>query len=390
MLRSLFSGISGLRAHQTALDVAGNNIANVNTAAFKGSTVRFQDTLSDAFGGATAPAANGGTNPAQIGLGVSITGVSVDFTQGGIQTTGRPTDLMLSGDGFFAVRRGGEVLYTRAGSFDWDAAGNLVATDGSLVMGYPAVGGVVNTAAGLQPVQMPVGATSQPRATTTATFAGNLPADAAAGTVRTIERQVYLPGGGTTTLSATFTRTATGWDVAATAGGANAAGAVTFDASTGALTAGGAMTIGGIAVDLAGMTGLSGADNAVVSAANGNAAGTLKSYSFGANGDLLGTFSNGLTEPLARVAVATFANPAGLEKVGESAYRVTANSGQARIGVAGNAGFGEIASGALEMSNVDLSQEFTNLIVAQRGFQANARVITTSDEVLQELTNLKR
>jgi len=138
------------------------------------------------------------------------------------------------------------------------------------------------------------------------------------------------------------------------------------------------------------MTGLAGADNAIVDDADGNPAGTLKSYTFAPNGDLLGTFSNGLTESLGRVAVATFDNPAGLEKAGNSLYRVGPNSGQARMGTAGGAGYGEIASGSLEMSNVDLSQEFTNLIVAQRGFQANARIITTSDEVLQELTNLKR
>ena len=143
-------------------------------------------------------------------------------------------------------------------------------------------------------------------------------------------------------------------------------------------------------VDLSGVTGFAALNTTSITDQNGRAAGTLQGFSLAKDGTLMGQFSNGSTVALGRVALATFANPGGLEKEGNSGYRATANSGAATVGAPGSPGIGSLASGSLEMSNVDLSQEFTNLIVAQRGFQANARIITTSDEVLQELTNLKR
>ena len=146
MLRSLYSGISGLRAHQTMLDVTGNNIANVNTAGFKASSTQFQDTLSQMTQGASGPQAEtGGSNPAQIGLGVRVAGVSTNFAQGSSQSTGRATDMMISGDGFFVTSKGGQQLFTRAGAFSLDAAGQLVSPDGGILQGWTAVNGVVNT-----------------------------------------------------------------------------------------------------------------------------------------------------------------------------------------------------------------------------------------------------
>ena len=337
MLRSLYSGISGLRSHQTMLDVTGNNIANVNTTAFKSSAVQFQDTLSQLVQGAGGPQAQtGGTNPAQIGLGVLVAGISTNFTQGAAQATGRSTDMMINGDGFFVTNVGGETVYTRAGSFDPDA----------------------------------------------------LPSDAKDGDQLVRDISVYDANGTERKLTLTFTKSATGWDVAGTDGTANATGALTF--TNGVLTAGGALNVGGVNVNLSTVTGYSGLSTVAFKDQNGRAAGTLESFTLSKDGTIIGLFSNGDKQAVARIALATFVNPGGLEKAGGSTYRATVNSGAAQIGGPGEDGLGNIQGGSLEMSNVDLSQEFTNLIVAQRGFQANARIITTSDEVLQELTNLKR
>jgi flagellar hook protein FlgE len=290
MLRSLFAGISGLRVNQTALDVTGNNIANANTAGFKSSQIVFQDTLSQMLTGSTAPAAGagrGGTNPMQVGLGVQVGGINTNFGQGSAQMTNRPTDLMIQGDGFFVVERNGGDLYTRAGAFNFDAAGNLVTVDGDKVKGW-----TVNNA----------GAMPDPDTTDTAPF--NI-----------------------TTAAGQFQATK----------------------------------------------------------------GDLLSYNIGTDGTVTGVFSND-DQPVAlgRVAIANFVNPQGLEKAGDSLYRQTANSGAVDVGAAGTEGRGTLVGGAVEMSNVDLAQEFTNLIIAQRGFQASSRVITTSDQVLEELVNIKR
>ena len=282
MLRSLFAGISGLRTNQTMLDVTGNNIANANTTGYKSTSTVFQDTLSQMLTAASSGnATRGGTNPIQIGLGVQLAATSLNFNQGSAQTTGRPTDLMLQGDGFFVVRDGNEMDYTRAGSFSFDNTGIMVAPDGKRVQGY-------------------------------------------------------------------------------------------------ALDAAGNPTGPAIDVDLHGID------------ATLPAGVVLKSYNIAADGKVRGVFSDGVQRDIAQVAVADFTNPQGLDKVGDTQFRESANSGAVQMGVAGQGTRGQIMAGALEMSNVDLSQEFTNLILAQRGFQASARVITTSDSVLEELVNIKR
>lgn len=390
MLRSLYSGISGLRAHQTMLDVTGNNIANVNTVGFKGSSTEFQDTLSQLTQGASGPQAEtGGTNPAQIGLGVKVAAVTTNFNQGSAQSTGKATDMMISGDGFFVTSRGGQQLYTRAGSFSFDAGGRLVSPDGALLQGWTAdAAGAVNTGSPIGDIVLSPTATVPAVATSRATFDGNLPSDAAVGTALERDLQVFDANGVARNLAVTFTRTGAGWDVAAAdANGASGTGALAF--TNGQLTSGGLMTVGGINLDLGAVTGYAGMTTVVASGQNGSAAGTLVSFTLGNDGSLVGAFSNGLKQVVGRVALAKFTNPAGLEKAGDSSYSSTANSGNPQIGEAGGPGFGTLTGGALEMSNVDLSQEFTNLIVAQRGFQANARIITTSDQVLQELVDLK-
>jgi flagellar hook protein FlgE len=388
MLRSLYSGISGLRSHQTMLDVTGNNIANVNTAGFKGSSVLFQDSLSQMIGNPGVAAGEvGGRNPAQVGLGVQVAGVRTNFAQGSAQATGRGGDLMIEGDGFFAVRSGGETLYTRAGAFSFDSAGKMVTADGSVVQGWNAQNGQINTGGAPGNIVLPLDAVAQARATTTAGVTGNLPSSADVGDELIRDVTVYDSQGTATTLSLTFTKTTAGWDVTEPASGATGSLAFTDGRQTGA---GLTLQVGGVTVDLGEVTGFADLSTVAITDQDGSAAGTLRSYSITDDGSIIGTFSNGHTQALGRVAMANFANPEGLEKAGGSTYRASVNSGAVQYGQAGDAGFGKLVSGSLEMSNVDLSQEFTNLIVAQRGFQASARMITTSDEVLQELTNLKR
>lgn len=390
MLRSLYSGISGLRSHQTMLDVTGNNIANVNTTAFKASATQFQDTLSQLTQGAGGPQEQiGGTNPAQVGLGVRVAGISTNFAQGSAQSTGRATDIMISGDGFFVTKTGTQTLYSRAGSFDFDGAGRLVTPDGSIVQGYTAANGVVADGGALSDITLPLGIVAAAVGTTSSTVSGNLPDDAAVGTNLVRDVQVYNSTGDARTLTLNYTKTAAGWDVAGTDPNGST-GATSLSFAAGLQTSAGAMTIGGIAVDMSKLTGFAGLTTVAVSGQDGRAAGTLKSYTLSKDGTLVGSFSNGASQAIARIALATFSNPGGLEKAGSSGYKSTFNSGNATVGTPGSGSLGSLQAGALEMSNVDLSQEFTNLIVAQRGFQANARIITTSDEVLQELTNLKR
>jgi len=396
MLRSLYSGISGLRAHQTMLDVTGNNIANVNTTAFKASATQFQDTLSQLTQGAGGPTTEaGGTNPAQVGLGVQVAGISTNFTQGSSQTTGKAGDMLIAGDGFFVTKEGGQAVYSRAGTFDFDSAGRLVTPSGAIVQGWSAVDGVINEGGALSDITLPQNAVIAGTATTSAAMGGNLPSDAAVGTSVLRDIKVYDASGAARTVSLTFTRTGAasgGWAVTGVDGTApgSATGSTTLAFTDGKLTAGPDLVIGGIRVSMAALTGLAGLSTAEVASKTGSAPGSLESYSFGKDGTLIGLFSNGEQKALGRIALATFTNPGGLEKTGSNGYQATFNSGTAEIGAPGSTGLGSLIGGALEMSNVDLSQEFTNLIVAQRGFQANARIITTSDEVLQELTNLKR
>ncbi len=417
MLRSMYAGVSGLRSHQTMMDVIGNNIANVNTTGFKASSVTFQDTLSQMIGGAGAPQDNtGGTNPSQVGLGVRLSAISTNFSQGASQLTGRTTDLAIQGDGMFVARVGGENLFTRQGSFSFDTNGRLVTAQGAVIQGWAAAAnGGINTNAAVSDVVLPIGQMLPPKQTAVATLGGNLPADAADGTVITSGLNVFDAQGTKFPVSLSFTKTgADSWDVTATTPDVNDpdnphviySGAMTFDPATGRPDSGtnidmsfpfgvGQWNGGSVAVNLgagdaAGLQQFSGANSVSFESQDGSAVGFLRSFSISPNGVLTGVFSNGETRAVGQLALANFNNPQGLEKVGDSMYRVSVNSGLPQIGTAGDGGRGSLAGGMLEMSNVDLAQEFTNLIVAQRGFQANSRIITASDELLQDLVNLKR
>ncbi|WP_448611650.1 flagellar hook protein FlgE [Geodermatophilus sp. URMC 60] len=408
MLRSMNSAIAGLRAHQTKLDVTGNNIANVNTVGYKSSTTVFEDTLSQVMRNGSAPTAQaGGTNPAQVGLGVKVAGITTNFEQGSAQNTGRSTDFMISGDGFFVTQAGNEQLYTRAGSFSYDAAGNLVTPDGAMLQGWMADDGVVNTNGPIRPLRVPFGDVMQPTETDNGAVVGNLSSAAAPNTGVQTQMTMYDALGTPHQISLSFTKTGDNtWEVVARDENdtvlASTADPLVFDPVEGTLpTASRTFQItpdasmagswpGTITIDLADLRQFGGPSGLTPARVGGNAMGSLQSISLSGDGTVMGVYSNNLREPIGKLALATFANPAGLAKAGNSSFRVGDNSGQPAIGEPAGGGRGTLIAGALEMSNVDLAEEFTGLIVAQRGFQANSRVITSSDEVLQDLVNLKR
>jgi flagellar hook protein FlgE len=411
VLRSMFSAISGLRAHQTKMDVTGNNIANVNTVGYKSSTTVFQDTLSQIIRAGGAPAADrGGTNPAQVGLGVKVAAITTNWTQGATQSTGRSTDFMIEGDGFFVTRSGTEQLYTRAGSFDFDGAGRLVTPDGSVLQGWMAdSAGVINPNAPIGDLSVPYGQIVNPLQTSSGVVEGNLPAGAATGDSVQTGITMYDSQGVAQKVFYNFTKLAAAntWelDVVHEDGTVlvnnasvvfNASGALTTPAAPGTIApftppvATYPSWTSPVTIDLSGLSQFGGANTVTAPEQNGYALGSLQSFQLGNDGTIMGVYSNGLRQPLGKLALASFNNPGGLEKAGGSSFRVGDNSGVANVGVAGVGGRGVLNSGALEMSNVDLAEEFTGLIVAQRGFQANSRVITSSDEILQDLVNLKR
>ena len=415
MLRSLFSGVSGLDAHQQMLDVIGNNIANVDTTGFKSSSTQFEDILSQQVQGAGAAAnGNGGTNPIQVGLGVRVAGTSTDFSQGALQTTGRPTDLAIQGDGFFVVKDAGQSLYTRAGSLSFDSTGRLVNPDGAVLQGWLANGAThaVNSNGPTTDLIFPQGQIIPSNPTANVIVGGNLPptmtvvAPATTATTST-SINVYDSQGNTVPVTMTFTydpATAPNpWKVAATdsAGVALGSQALSFSLSgnltspaapgTFAIT-GGALGADSVKVELQApgtpIVSFGGTPSASAISQDGSPSGTLQSFSVATDGTVSGVFSNGQTEVLGQVAVADFNNPMGLDHVGGSLYRTTANSGVAQVGVSGTGARGMISSGTVEMSNVDLAAQFSQLIVAQRGFEANTKVISTSNTILGDLINL--
>jgi flagellar hook protein FlgE len=418
----MYSGVSGLRSHQVFLDTVGNNIANVNTTGYKSSSVVFSDMLSQILTGAGAPTLQaGGTNPAQVGLGTQVAGIQTSFVQGAVQLTGRSTDMAIQGDGFFITELAGQRMYTRAGALTFDAAGSLVSPSGARIMGWNAAAdGSINTNGPVQALGIPIGQILAPTATTSLDLGGNLPADAPVGTTLTTSIDVVDAQGAAYPLTMTWEKTGdNAWsltatmpdptDPTATVDVIGAPGqAVTFDPATGLpsttsitltaaqLSAGGGEFTADATIELGapgdpdGLVQFAGEPTMSALYQNGAEVGFLRAFTIDGSGVVTGTFSNGLRRNLGQIALATFNNPAGLERVGDTSFTATVNSGEALIGAAGTGQLGSIAGGAVEMSNVDLAAEFTNMIAAQRGFQANSRVISASDEILQDLVNLKR
>lgn len=416
MMRSLYAGVSGLRNHQTRLDVIGNNIANVNTVAFKASRVTFKEAFSQLLQGASRPPGDlGGVNPIQIGSGMNIGSVDQLFSQGTLESTGQMTDLAIQGDSFFVVSNGARRYYTRAGNFQLDADGRLIsANNGFVVQGINADSqGQFPSSSRIGGILLPFGQKSPPKATNGIVITGTLDARAAIGDTHTLGVTVYDNLGAPHNLEMTFTNTAPGeWDWTASASDADpiaGTGQVTFDTDGTLLSfdypgGGSVLTItpsgaaapfditisAGTIGDFNGLAGFANSSNAVIASQNGYQSGEIETIAVDSTGVITGFFSNGVSLALAQIALARFNNPSGLLRNGDNMYAESANSGLAVLGFAGSSNQSTVTPGALENSNVDLSQEFMSMIVTQRGYQANARVITTSDELLTELVNLKR
>ena len=437
MMRSLFSGVSGLKNHQTRMDVIGNNISNVNTTGFKSSRVNFTDMLSQTLSGASTPQDTvGGTNPKQIGLGSAVGAIDMLFTNGSVQSTGVNTDLALSStNSLFVLDRSGSgnYVYTRNGDFQFDALGNYVqAGNGYFVQGWmrDPTTGKIDTGADVDKICIPSGKTMEPKATSLVNYSSNLDAATNVGDQCVVTTTVYSGLGDPVTMNFIAKKTAVGeneskWaltlqSATTTAldgtkkpvditesemkeGGTpveiifNGNGKLTSAADvTGKIklkyaTATGAYEVQTIDLNFKELTQYTTGTGSTVEAnrADGNASGTLQSISIDKTGVITGTYTNGEKQAEAQIALARFNNPGGLNKIGESLYEESNNSGEAKINTVTALG-ASVTPSALEMSNVDVANEFTDMIITQRGFQGNSKIITVSDEMLETLINMKR
>ncbi len=467
MMRSLFSGVSGLKNHQTRMDVIGNNISNVNTTGFKSSRVNFTDILSQNLTGASAPNDNmGGTNPKQIGLGSAVGAVDLLFTNGSVQSTGVNTDLALSStNALFILNTGNGTAYTRNGDFQFDADGNYVqAGNGYYVQGWMANNGMIDTGSQVTNITIPSGKTMAPSASASAIYSNNLNAEiptitkitdsagndktttggtASAddpysvslsdGSVVTMTSGYYIKGRSlpiVTTLSVydslgsvhdvplyfTMTNASTDtWEVALSNDQKTTIPIPEKDGSTTEVSIGSLVTLDfdengayvsqpgtatlnftngaasgqKVQIDFSNLTQYS-SSSTIAGKADGNAAGTLSSIAIDKTGTITGTYTNGMKQVEAQVALQRFTNPGGLTKVGESLYEESNNSGLSGSPNTAAALGATITPASLEMSNVDIANEFTDMIITQRGFQGNSKIITVSDEMLETLINLKR
>lgn len=412
MMRSMYAGVSGLRNHQIRMDVIGNNIANVNTVGFKTSRVTFRELFSQTMRSASALGdGRGGTNPMQVGLGMTLGSIDEIHERGNVQYTGINTDMAIQGDGFFILKDGNNTLYSRVGTFDIDSNGNLVdKANGLRVQGWQAnADGTFGTrdSTTLTDIRIPLGSQISPMATENLELVVNLDSRLDIGDTFVVEAAAYDSLGNLHTILITFEKTAVNqWDWTAQwldpdgnlQDVTPASPQITFQ-TNGQIDTGASATIQftlpgaaqvSVDLDMSGITQFAAKSDVGHIFWDGYATGSLERFTVDQSGVITGVFSNGITMNLAQVALASFANPAGLLNEGENLYTVTNNSGAPHVGEPGTGHRGRLAPGSLEMSNVDLAQEFTDMIVTQRGFQANSRIITTSDEMLHELVNLKR
>ena len=463
MMRSLYSGVSGLQNHQIRMDVIGNNISNVNTIGFKKGRVNFQDILSQTMSGAARPTEEvGGINPKQVGLGMNVASIDTLHLQGSLQTTGVISDVAIQGNGYFIMRAGDKEFYTRAGSFTVDEGGMLVnPSNGMRVQGWMAenVDGinVLSTARDVEDLIIPIGSKDPAQETTQVDLACNLNKNALEVTegvsspkdilenTWSLDKTIYDAMGIEHTMRINFSKVVgeqNQWsgevlvdpleDQAAINPlvGVNAEGAdntftvefdnngtiarvfdnqgnelnqgalqmnVTFNLAQAREAVPGTpenqtftVNLGNVGSTVDAVTQFGESFSTKAFKQNGFGMGYLETYQIDNSGIITGVYSNGNNRTIGQIALASFTNPGGLEKAGESTFVVSNNSGDANIGTSGVAGKGKIISGSLEMSNVDLAEAFTDMIVTQRGFQANSRTITTSDQMLQELLTLKR
>ena len=463
MMRSLYSGVSGLQNHQTRMDVIGNNISNVNTTGFKRGRVNFQDMISQQLSGAARPTEElGGVNPKDVGLGMTIATIEQVFVQGNLQSTGVSTDVAIQGNGFFIVKDGEESFYTRNGVFGLDKDGTFVnPANGMRVQGWMArdLNGeaIIQSSATPTDLVIPVGSKDPARETANVLFACNLnkntpeilegasASDVAKGTWAT-EQKIYDSFGNEHLLSVSFQRVVgnpNAWQATVNVDADNADFTQTrvglgttdgmentfivefdnFGALRSVTDSSGALSNaeGDIVLRTSYTVPESEADadgnperhtfninlgtigsfkNTIMQSASksttkaysqdGYTLGYLDNFKIDSSGVITGVYSNGTNRVIGQIALATFANDRGLEKAGDNNYVETNNSGQANVGESGVAGKGSILSGALEMSNVDLSEQMTDMIVTQRGFQSNAKTIQTADTLLETVLSLKR
>jgi flagellar hook protein FlgE len=474
MMRSLYSGVSGLSVHQTKMDVIGNNIANVNTIGFKASSVTFSDIFYQTVQSATGPNEStgaAGRNAMQIGLGSSVAGIKASITKtGGAQRTDNPFDLMITGDSFFVVNNAGTNYFTKAGSFDVDANGTLCTPTGATVMGWQVDPNdstkiVQDTVSALQ-IMKPENLYSAPEGTTKAYVSGNIDnkdsqiiSDGRKANITFYDatgneftatlnlkqstatnqynitldnivdkngKSIFMKGSGTTADPYTATaitdvsiggisyKAAVNATSGLTLTASGTASVLEFNSGSGdfvsvggagntginlTVTATGNSPFTPIAVDFSKMTMYGGSGKSTIEGNTGASDGTGKGRKAGNMtgigvdnyGKIFGKYDNGDSRLLGQIAVASFANPAGLEAVGDNMFSETQNSGSFDgIGHDVSSDGGKLTPGVVEMSNVDLAAQFTEMITTQRGFQANSRIITTSDTLLEELINLKR
>lgn len=414
MFTSFSTALSALNADTTAIDVVGNNLANLNTAGFKASDVSFHDLVTQSIGA--------GLGDTQVGFGVGTPVTLAQFSQGAIQSTGGPLDAAIEGDGFFVVNTaGGATEYTRGGNFEVDSNGNLTTSTGEVVQGWAETNGVVNTNAPVGNITVPVGSLAAPVATTSASVTLNLDStQTTAGTPNTFSTsmQVYDSLGTAHTITMTFTQTSTPdqWSYSMsfpnsdlTAAGTPTTGTLTFD-SQGTLTSPApadpqpVLKATGLSDGAADMnitwnlyngttpqiTQFAQPSATSALTQNGSAAANLVSVGLADGGRILAQYSNGQQEVVGQMAMASIRNPDSLIAVGNNNYQLSADTATPAVGLPGTGGRGSVMGGAVESSNVDIATEFTNLIVFQRGYEANAHVVTTVDQLSQDTINLKQ
>jgi flagellar hook protein FlgE len=418
---SFSASLSGLNANQQKLSVIGNNLANLNTVAYKSSTVNFADLVSQSVGGPSA-------NPMQIGLGVTTGEITPNFSQGSLENTGIATNVAIQGSGFFVVGADGNRAYTRAGNFGFNADGRLQTADGQPVQGYTAIDpvtGKIDTSGAPTDIVVKPGVLREPVPTTSFGAVINLDAGAATGATFGSSVQIVDALGVSHIATATFTKTGTGaWSYKVTVPGEEVTGGTAGTPSQIATGTLGFNNEGKLSL----VNGVSTADVTITSPAWANGAKptdfswdllgdnnepTITGYSspsatasvtqngvgsaapstvivIDQDGFLVASFGVGQTLKVAQLAMANFANPGGLVKLGTNLFSASDGSGAAVVGTPGTGSRGTIVGSALEQSNVDIAHEFTQMILAQRGYQASSKGITVADELLVDTLNLKR
>ncbi len=404
--------LSGLQADSVALNTIGNNLANLNTTAFKGQTTAFEDLFYQQIG------QSGSGDAIQLGAGTRVSGTSTNFTEGTIlpDSNSNSADMALAGNGFFVVQQGGVQSLTRAGNFQLSSSGNLITQDGQQVMGYAAVNGVVNQNSSLTPITIPVGLNEGAQATQNFSVTTNLNSNATVGTSFSTPVQIFDSLGQIHQATVSYTKTATNtwsYSVALPPGDAtgvptNDTGTLTFDTSGNLASPTGSVnnitfpTLADGASDLSfnwnlnnssgtpTISQLAAASSNTANSQDGFTSGVYQSFVVDSAGVITAQFSNGRTSTIGQLAVATVANTAGLTASGGNNFMTTAASGLATVGVAGAGGRGTLDDGALEQSNVNISTEFSNLIVAQRAFEANSKTVTTFDTISQDVLSMVR